>query len=79
MGSTSGVRPNLTATPEVTAPLNLANYVPKLREVNQALAKIDGGISFGPTAHLQYPVTFNFDSPSRAAFRGELPARTTET
>jgi hypothetical protein len=45
----------------MTAPLNLANYVPKLREINQGLAKIDGGISFGPTAHLQYPVTFNFD------------------
>src|SRR5207253_1676606 len=32
-GSSSGaVAPNLRATPEVTAPLNLANYVPKLRE-----------------------------------------------
>lgn len=61
VGNSTGVRPNLTATPEVTAPLNLANYVPKLREINQALAKIDGGISFGPTAHLQYPVTFNID------------------
>ncbi|MEP6539386.1 MAG: hypothetical protein ABJF23_28875 [Bryobacteraceae bacterium] len=58
-GTTNTVRANLTATPEVTAPLNLANYVPKLREINLALAKIDGHISFGPTAHLQYPVTFN--------------------
>jgi hypothetical protein len=61
VGSTSGLRRDLRATPEVTAPLNLANYVPKLREINQGLAKIDGEISFGPTAHLQYPVTFNFD------------------
>ena len=60
-GNSNAVRPNLTATPEVTAPLNLANYVPKLREANLALAKIGGGISFGPTAHLQYPVTLNFD------------------
>src|SRR5262249_4562075 len=30
-------------------------------EINLGLAKIDGHISFGPTAHLQYPVTFNFD------------------
>jgi hypothetical protein len=60
-GSSSGVRRDLRATPEMTAPLNLANYVPKLREVNLALAKIDGEISFGPTAHLQFPVTFNFD------------------
>lgn len=61
VGASSGVRPDLTATPEVTAPLNLANYVPKLREINQGLAKIDGEISFGPTAHFQYPVIFNFD------------------
>jgi hypothetical protein len=60
-GNSNAVRPDLTATPEVTAPLNLANYVPKLKEINLALAKIDGGISFGPTAHLQYPVTLNID------------------
>jgi hypothetical protein len=60
-GSSSGVRPDLRATPEVTAPLNLASYVPKLREINLALAKVDGGVSFGPTPHLQFPVTFNFD------------------
>ena len=60
-GSNSGVTPNLTATPEVTAPLNLANYVPKLREINLALKKVDGGVSFGPTPHLQFPVTFNFN------------------
>ena len=60
-GSSTAVTPNLRATPEVTAPLNLANYVPKLREINLALAKVGGEISFGPTAHLQYPVTFNID------------------
>jgi hypothetical protein len=60
-GSSSAVTPNLTATPQVTAPLNLANYVPKLREANLALAKVDGEISFGPSVHLQYPVTFNFN------------------
>lgn len=59
-GSSTGVTPNLTATPGVTAVLNFANYVPKLREINLALAKIGGEISFGPTSHFQYPVTFNF-------------------
>ena len=60
-GSSSGVTPNLRATPEVTSPINLASYVPKLREINLALGKIGGGISFGPTVHLQFPVTLNFD------------------
>lgn len=59
-GSSTGVTKDLTATPAVTAPLNLATYVPKLREINLLLAKIGGEVSFGPTAHLQYPVTFNF-------------------
>ena len=43
----------------MTAPLNLVNYVPKLKAINESLAKIGGEISVGPTAHLQFPVTFN--------------------
>ena len=60
VGNASGVTRNLRATPELVAPINIANYIPNMREVNLLLAKIDGEISFGPAAHLQYPVTFNF-------------------
>ena len=77
VGNASGVTRNLRATPEVTAPINLANYVPNMREINLALAKIDGEISIGPTAHLQYPVTFNFtDLRWRAVFRAPLKPTT---
>jgi hypothetical protein len=60
-GSDNSVRRNLTAVPGVTAPLNLANYVPELKAANLALAKVGGEISFGPSVHLQYPVTLNID------------------
>lgn len=59
-GSSTVVTRDLQATPEVTAPFNIVNYVPKLKAANDALAKIGGEISVGPTAHLQFPVTFNF-------------------
>lgn len=60
-GSSSTVTRSLTATPEVTAPLNLANYDPVLKAINTGLAKIDGEISVGPTVHLQYPVTLTLN------------------
>jgi hypothetical protein len=59
-GSSTAVTRNLQAVPEVTAPFNIVNYVPKLKAANDALGKIGGEISVGPTAHLQFPVTFNF-------------------
>ena len=59
MRNSSPLTRNLKATPQVTATLNLANYVPKLKAMNQALAKVDGGITIGPTVHLQMPVTLN--------------------
>ena len=58
-GSSTAVTRNIQPTPQVTAPLNLVNYVPKLKAINESLAKIGGEISVGPTAHLQFPVTFN--------------------
>ena len=60
-GSFTGVRPNLTATPAMTLPINVANYFPSIKSINDSLAKIGGEISVGPSIGLEFPVKFNFD------------------
>jgi hypothetical protein len=60
-GSSNSVQPDLTATPAYTIPFNLINAIPKLKAVNAGLAKVGGEISAGPSLHIQFPVTFNFD------------------
>jgi hypothetical protein len=60
-GSSNTVEPDLTATPEIILPINLANYFPPLIAVNVALSKVGGELCVGPALNLQFPVTFNFD------------------
>jgi hypothetical protein len=60
-GSSNTVEPDLTATPALTLSINLANYSAKLKAMNDALSKIGGEVSVGPSFHLEFPVTFNFD------------------
>jgi hypothetical protein len=57
---TSTLTKDLTATPKLTLPFNLANYFAPLKAANDRLSKIGGEISFGPSIHLQFPVKFNF-------------------
>jgi hypothetical protein len=58
----STVTPNLRATPKMTFPINIVNSIPKLKAFNDSLSKVGGEISVGPSIHLEFPVTFNFDS-----------------
>jgi hypothetical protein len=60
-GSSSTIERDLSASPKLTLPFNLINYIPGMKSVNQALGKVSGEISAGPSLHLQFPVTFNFD------------------
>ena len=59
-GSRSSIEPDLSATPKLTLPFNLANYFAPFKAVNDRLSKVGGEISVGPSLHLQFPVKFNF-------------------
>jgi hypothetical protein len=59
-GDSSTIEPDLSATPKLVLPFNLANYFAPFKAINDGLSKICGEISFGPSLHLQFPVTFNF-------------------
>jgi len=59
-GDGSTIEPDLSATPKLVLPFNIANYFPPFEAINRGLKKIAGEISFGPSIHLQFPVTFNF-------------------
>jgi hypothetical protein len=61
VGSSNTVEPDLRAEPGLTLPINLANYFPPLKAVNDGLSKVGGEISVGPSIGLLFPVTFNFD------------------
>jgi hypothetical protein len=59
---TSTLTKDMEASPKLTLPFNLANYFAPLKAANDRLSKIGGEISFGPSVHLQFPVTFNFSA-----------------
>jgi hypothetical protein len=61
IGSSDTVQPDLRATPGLILPINIANYFPPLKAINAGLTKVGGEISVGPSLHLQFPVTFNYD------------------
>jgi hypothetical protein len=61
VGDGTTVEPDLSASPKLTLPFNLVNYIPGMKAFNQKLSKVNGEISAGPSLHLQFPVTFNFD------------------
>jgi hypothetical protein len=55
-GSSDAVEKELMATPALTLPINLVNYFPPLKAVNDSLSNVCGELSVG-----QFAVTFNFD------------------
>ena len=60
-GSRDAVEKELTATPALTLPINMVNYFPPLKALNDSLSNVCGEVSVGPSIHVQFPVTFKFD------------------
>lgn len=57
----SGVSRQLRAEPVFTLPINILQYVPGLAQFLQALQKIKGELSFGPSFSIGMPVTLSID------------------
>jgi hypothetical protein len=47
----------LSAEPAITVPINLANFVPQLQELNKSLAVVWGGFGIGPSIGVSIPTT----------------------
>ena len=60
-GSRDAVEKELTATPALTLPINMVNYFPPLKALNDSLSNVCGEVSVGPSIHVQFSVTFKFD------------------
>jgi hypothetical protein len=46
-----------TITPNIQVPINLADYIPVVGQINGALVRVAGGLSLGPVIGIGFPIT----------------------